>query len=89
MINTYKNHNQSSQKSLKTSNGLKRARPNDKNNDEIDNIQISDNESYDEHNEQVKVKIGKVPYGWYDEFKHFGYDNNLEKVVKQKTGDQI
>ena len=37
----------------------------------------------------MKVKIGKVPYGWYDEFKHFGYDNKLEKVVKEKTGDKI
>lgn len=82
MINTYKKRAQLSDKSLKSSNGLKRARPNDKINNEIDNIQISDNESYDEQNEQVKVKIGKVPYGWYDEFKHFGYDNNLQKVVK-------
>jgi hypothetical protein len=50
---------------------------------------LSDNESYDEQNEAVKVKIGKVPYGWYDEFKHFGYDNNLEKVIKPKAGSTI
>lgn len=37
----------------------------------------------------MKVKIGKIPYGWYDEFKHFGYDNKLERVVKEKAVDKI
>jgi ribosome biogenesis protein ERB1 len=49
----------------------------------------SDNESFDEENELTKVKIGKIPYGWYDEFKHFGYDKNLQKVTKQKQDDKI
>lgn len=35
------------------------------------------------------MKIGKIPYGWYDEFKHFGYDNKLNPVVKQKQMDKI
>lgn len=35
------------------------------------------------------MKIGKIPYGWYDEFKHFGYDKNLQKVTKQKQDDKI
>ena len=43
----------------------------------------------DEENEQTKVKIGKIPYGWYDEFKHFGYDNKLNPVQKQKSLDKI
>jgi ribosome biogenesis protein ERB1 len=35
------------------------------------------------------VRIGRVPYHWYDEFKHFGYDNTLTKVEKQKQKDKI
>ena len=35
------------------------------------------------------MKIGKVPYGWYDEFKHFGYDNKLNPVQKKKNLDKI
>ena len=49
----------------------------------------SDNESFDEENELTKVKIGRVPYGWYDELKHFGYDSSLNKVSKQKESDKI
>jgi ribosome biogenesis protein ERB1 len=49
----------------------------------------SDNESYDEDNELTKVKIGRIPYGWYDEFKHFGYDKHLQKVTKEKQNDKI
>ncbi len=35
------------------------------------------------------MKIGRIPYGWYDEFKHFGYDKHLQKVTKQKQQDSI
>lgn len=49
----------------------------------------SENESLDEENELTKVKIGRIPYGWYDEFKHFGYDKNLQKVTKQKQDDMV
>jgi hypothetical protein len=36
--------------------------------------------SNDTDDEQIKVRIGRVPYHWYDEFAHFGYDNKLSKV---------
>lgn len=49
----------------------------------------SENQSLDEENELTKVKIGRIPYGWYDQFKHFGYDKNLDKVTKQKQSDMI
>lgn len=49
----------------------------------------SDNQSYDQENELTKVKIGRIPYGWYDQFKHFGYDKNLQKVTKEKQHDKI
>lgn len=35
------------------------------------------------------MKIGRIPYGWYDEFKHFGYDKHLQKVTKEKQDDKI
>ena len=38
---------------------------------------------------QIKVRIGRVPYQWYDQFKHFGYDNTLTKVEKEKQRDKI
>lgn len=37
----------------------------------------------------TRVKIGRIPYGWYDEFKHFGYDKHLQKVTKEKQDDKI
>ena len=49
----------------------------------------SEEDSYDEENELTKVKIGRIPYGWYEEFKHFGYDKHLQKVTKQKQQDSI
>ncbi|CAM6001101.1 unnamed protein product [Sphagnum balticum] len=52
-------------------------------------VNESDNESLDEENELTRVKIGKIPYGWYDEFKHFGYDKNLHPVLKEKQNDKI
>jgi hypothetical protein len=33
--------------------------------------------------------VGRVPYHWYDEFAHFGYDNKLTKVEKRKQLDRI
>ena len=51
--------------------------------------EFSDEESYDEENELTKVKIGRIPYGWYDQLKHFGYDKNLQKVGKKKQDDMI
>ena len=49
----------------------------------------SQNQSFDEENELTKVKIGKIPYGWYDQFKHFGYDKNLQKVTKATQEDKL
>ena len=49
----------------------------------LEDLQQED-DSYDEQNELTKVKIGKIPYGWYDEFKNFGYDNKLNPVIKDK-----
>lgn len=37
----------------------------------------------------TKVKIGKIPYGWYDEFKNFGYDNKLNPVLKEKRVNKL
>lgn len=51
--------------------------------------QLDDDDSYDEQNELTKVKIGKIPYGWYDEFKNFGYDNKLDPVMKPKGINKI
>lgn len=51
--------------------------------------EASEEESYDEENELTKVKIGKIPYGWYDDLKHFGYDKNLDKVTKKKQEDMV
>jgi hypothetical protein len=45
--------------------------------------------SDDTDDEQIKVRIGRVPYHWYDEFAHFGYDNKLSKVEKRKQRDKI
>jgi hypothetical protein len=50
---------------------------------------LSENESLDEEDELTRVKIGKVPYGWYEEFKHFGYDNKLKPVLKPKATNKI
>lgn len=30
-----------------------------------------------------------MPYQWYNEFKHFGYDNTLTRVERQKQRDKI
>ena len=73
---------------------MKRARskkPQQQQQEEVKQVQpsLSDEESYDEENELTKVKIGKIPYGWYDQLKHFGYDKNLEKVTKKKQDDMI
>ena len=35
---------------------------------------------------QIKTKIGKVPWKWYDNYKHFGYDSELNKIQKEKQG---
>lgn len=51
--------------------------------------QIDEDDSYDEQNELTKVKIGKIPYGWYDDFKNFGYDNKLNPVLKQKGPNKL
>lgn len=45
--------------------------------------------SGDTDDEQIKVRVGRVPYHWYDEFAHFGYDNKLTKVEKRKQLDRI
>jgi ribosome biogenesis protein ERB1 len=48
-----------------------------------------DEDSYDEQNELTLVKVGKIPYGWYDEFKNFGYDNKLNPVAKGKKQNML
>lgn len=50
---------------------------------------LEEDDSYDEQNELTRVKIGKVPYGWYDEFKNFGYDNKLNPVLKDKQMNKL
>lgn len=51
--------------------------------------ELDEDDSYDEQNEMTKVKIGKIPYGWYDEFKNFGYDNKLNPVAKEKRMNKL
>ena len=51
--------------------------------------ELDEDDSFDEENELTKVKIGKIPYGWYDQLKHFGYDKHLNKVQKPKQDDKI
>ncbi len=49
----------------------------------------SDDESFDQQDELTRVKVGKIPYGWYDDLKHFGYDNKLKPILKEKQKDKI
>ena len=55
----------------------------------VEELQHQEEESVDSDDEQIRVRIGRIPYQWYDEFKHFGYDNKLTRVEKQKQRDKI
>ena len=32
--------------------------------------------SDDTDSEEVLARVGRIPFHWYDQFKHFGYDVN-------------
>lgn len=35
------------------------------------------------------ARIGRVPWGWYENYKHIGYDADLKKIMKKKQDDKI
>lgn len=53
----------------------------------INNNQESDSDDTDD--EIIKARIGKIPWKWYDNYKHFGYDSDLKKIQRQKQEDKI
>jgi hypothetical protein len=50
---------------------------------------VSDNEFVNGNNELNKVNNDRIPSGRYDKCKHFGYEENLNKVNKQQHNDKI
>ncbi|KAL3270982.1 hypothetical protein HHI36_021485 [Cryptolaemus montrouzieri] len=37
----------------------------------------------------IRNTVGNVPKNWYNEYKHFGYDWDGDKIIKPQTGDRI
>lgn len=48
-------------------------------NDHIDDLSESD----DTDDEEILAKIGRVPWKWYENYKHMGYDADMKKVTKK------
>lgn len=46
-------------------------------------------ESDDTDDEVITAKIGKVPWKWYENYKHFGYDDDLKKIQKPAEKDKL
>lgn len=54
--------------------------------EEVDNNNhIADDlsESDDTDDEEILAKIGRVPWKWYENYKHMGYDADMKKVTKK------
>ena len=37
---------------------------------------------------QITAKIGRVPWKWYENYKHMGYDADMQKVQKIDQGNR-
>lgn len=48
---------------------------------------ISDVDTSDE--EEMRNYVGNIPYQWYDEYQHIGYDLDGQKIVKPESKDKI
>lgn len=40
--------------------------------------------SADSEDEELALRVGKIPMKWYDEFRHLGYNIEAKKIEKQR-----
>ncbi|EAS04137.2 ribosome biogenesis protein bop1, putative (macronuclear) [Tetrahymena thermophila SB210] len=57
--------------------------------DQNNNHLKDESESDDTDDEEILAKIGRVPWKWYENYKHMGYDADMKKVTKRIQDDKI
>ena len=51
-------------------------------------VNVEDAPSDDSSDEEVLLRVGKIPLRWYDDYEHAGYTVTGDKVAK-KEGDEL
>ena len=47
----------------------------------------SASDSADSQDEEVALRVGRIPLEWYDQFRHLGYDVKAQRIEKKKQGN--